>query len=579
MPIGTTTARRTAFRTLFTLSPSPNAYVQIADFNSTEDKLDLAAFQLTSSAQIQLETEGTGTLIILPGNQKILVREIQKTQFNRTHWVGVDPLPNVQYLGAPMGGYNRTVETGIPFQLQLLQSIFSDENNDFIMTPKQLSPTGQLLALPAGLRYDAITDVLSGVLDEPIVLPLVMTATDKDSAGFVQSDPFYITVEAKPVVYTGYDMRAYSQTLTAGSEFEIAFDRNQIFSDENSDFVTDLRQVQPDGTRADLPAGLSYNSETGRLSGVLAVPQNLTLVLVARDKDARVETAAFTLTVVLPTTTALPTTSVEASTTTTPSLNSTTPVSTTTTLKRVVTISLESGQVVAASDDAEAFVIPQSGTVEIQGFDTESDTIRIDQLETPPQSLADIIIRAWRSQGAGRQLLDDGVLGTELIFSASESVLLPGVAPESIQATHFVMADGVPIAETPTTTMSSTTSSTARTSTTAITDETTPPDTTEIPEEDIGLGMIAGISTGILTALAAAVYVAKWVQKKAEPPRVTAVPVPTVANAYVVGEEPSNITQPEQTTDTLITNQQAAVNNVQRNAPGPVEVNLDETEV
>ena len=83
-----------------------------------------------------------------------------------------------------------TVSVGSPFAVQIPSDTFFDPNNDYTTDLFQIKSDGAVRPLPMGLDYNAFTGIVSGQLDDPVNLRLVLIATDPDRTDSVESNPF-----------------------------------------------------------------------------------------------------------------------------------------------------------------------------------------------------------------------------------------------------------------------------------------------------------------------------------------------------------------------------------------------------
>ncbi|MCE4958060.1 putative Ig domain-containing protein, partial [Macrococcoides caseolyticum] len=153
-----------------------------------------------------------------------------------------------------------------------------DQNISIPILIEDQTATVTTTGLPAGLSYNPDTDAIEGIASEPGVYNVTVTATD--AASNTSSDTFVLTVtDETPPVITPID------DMTVPEDQPISIPVN----------VTDYSPLS--GTLQGLPAGVTFNRETGAIEGTPATPGTYNVVLTAVDSDGNSSTETFVLTV------------------------------------------------------------------------------------------------------------------------------------------------------------------------------------------------------------------------------------------------------------------------------------------
>ncbi|MBE9608077.1 Ig domain-containing protein [Chitinilyticum piscinae] len=193
---------------------------------------------------------------------------------------------------SPLGSAKTLVATApvlapVPDQRGVVGTAFTLNLASFVTATNGDPVTGYTLGgtLPAGLSFNSSTGVLSGTPSAAATASLTLSARDKD--GVSNSDSFVLTIAAAlvpPVVGNVPD-----QSGVAGTAFTLNL--ASFVTATNGDPVTGYTLG---GT---LPAGVSFNSSTGVLSGTPSGAATASLTLSARDKDGVSNSDSFVLTI------------------------------------------------------------------------------------------------------------------------------------------------------------------------------------------------------------------------------------------------------------------------------------------
>ncbi len=169
--------------------------------------------------------------------------------------------------------------TGSTFSLEI--AYYVTPTNGDTVTAYTLTGT-----LPAGLSFDTATGLLSGTVTEDGTFDFSVTATDND--GESDSDDFAINItsdEVPPLM--GY---VEDQNIKNGSAYSL--DLSYYVIPTNGDAILSYALT---GT---LPAGLSFDTTTGLLSGTPTENGTFALGVVATDNDGDSDSVSFELSVV-----------------------------------------------------------------------------------------------------------------------------------------------------------------------------------------------------------------------------------------------------------------------------------------
>ena len=190
------------------------------------------------------------------------------------------PLLHIEYTEPPVMNSipDRNGATGRTFDLNI---------SDFV-TPTDGDPvTSYTLTgtLPSGLTFDTATGRLNGTPTTEETRTLSVYATDKD--GDSNSETFTVTItQAQPPIMSAVP----DQTVAINGTY--TFDLSNYVTETNGDAILSYTLT---GT---LPAGLSFDSSTGVISGTPTAVETQTLSVYATDIDGDSNSETFTIDVI-----------------------------------------------------------------------------------------------------------------------------------------------------------------------------------------------------------------------------------------------------------------------------------------
>ncbi|WP_028454035.1 putative Ig domain-containing protein [Chitinilyticum litopenaei] len=173
---------------------------------------------------------------------------------------------------------NQSGQAGTALSLNLA-SYVTPTNGDAISAYTLSGP------LPAGLNFNSSSGILSGTPSTAGSATLSLSASDKD--GVSNSDSFVLTIAPPPD--TPPIVSAIANPLYSSGTFSLNLAPNVIPTNGDPILSYSLSGA--------LPAGLSFNTATGLLSGVITETSgaNFTVSFSATDKDGQSNIVSFTL--------------------------------------------------------------------------------------------------------------------------------------------------------------------------------------------------------------------------------------------------------------------------------------------